>query len=536
MSPEYGATSALFPVDAETLRFLEATGRGDRVPLVERYSKEQGLFRARRRPDADVQQLVELDLARVAPSLAGPRRPQDRGAARRCLASFTAVYGERDDARAVPTARREHDCATSWYRRDHLLHEHVESVGDGRRGTAGARRPSRRACAEAAGQDEPRAGLARRHRLPRGRRARCRTSTSSRFKLVGYGCTTCIGNCGPLPDEISQAVSEGELAVVSVLSGNRNFEGRIHPLVRASYLASPPLVVAYALAGSSRRRPRARARWATDADGSAVFLRDIWPSPERGARHDRAQRDARAVRPRVRPDLGGRRALAGADGAGRDEPSSGIPTPPTCASRRSSATCAPSPRRSGDIRDARCLVVLGDSVTTDHISPAGAIPKDSPAGRYLLEHGVEQRDFNSFGARRGNHEVMMRGTFGNIRLRNALADGKRGRLHDPPAVRRADVDLRRVERYRTEACRWSRWSGRSTAPARPATGPRRARCCWGSGGHRPSYERIHRSNLVGMGVLPLEYAPARRPRRSGSTAARRSPSRASRRRLQPRQV
>ncbi len=324
------------------------------------------------------------------------------------------------------------------------------------------------------------------------------------FQLVGYGCTTCIGNSGPLSDEISQAVRDDELAVCAVLSGNRNFEGRIHPLVRASYLASPPLVVAYALAGSIsidlENEPLG-----TGSDGSDVFLRDLWPSSAE-------VRDA--VEASVTPELFEREYATIWDG---DERWRALPAPegalfawdPDSTYVREPSffqDLAPEPAPLTDVEDARCLVLLGDSVTTDHISPAGAIPRDMPAGRYLVEHGVETRDFNSFGARRGNHEVMVRGTFGNIRLRNALAGGREGgyTAHLPSGEVLTIFDA--AERYAAE-----------NVPLVALVGKE-----YGSGSSRDwaakgtlllgirvviaeSYERIHRSNLVGMGVLPLEY-------------------------------
>ena len=304
------------------------------------------------------------------------------------------------------------------------------------------------------------------------------------FQLVGYGCTTCIGNSGPLSDEISQAVRDDELAVCAVLSGNRNFEGRIHPLVRASYLASPPLVVAYALAGSIsvdlEHEPLG-----TDADGADVYLRDLWPS----SAEVRA-----AIEASVTPELFEREYATIWDG---DERWRALPAPegalfdwaPDSTYVREPSffqDLQPEPEPLTDIEGARCLVVLGDSVTTDHISPAGAIPRDMPAGRYLLEHGVEPRDFNSFGARRGNHEVMVRGTFGNIRLRNALADGREGgyTAHLPSGRRRSRSSTR-PSATAPRACRSSRSWARSTAPARRATGPPRARCCSASAPSSP---------------------------------------------------
>ncbi|HMG99296.1 MAG TPA: aconitate hydratase AcnA, partial [Gaiellales bacterium] len=325
------------------------------------------------------------------------------------------------------------------------------------------------------------------------------------FQLVGYGCTTCIGNSGPLSDEISAAVRDGELAVCAVLSGNRNFDGRIHPLVRASYLASPPLVVAYALAGSIdvdlEHEPLG-----TDSAGAEVFLRDLWPS----SGEVRA-----AIEASVSPELFEREYATIWDG---DERWQALPAPEGALFAWDPASTyvrepsffqdlQPEPEPLADVVGARCLVVLGDSVTTDHISPAGAIPRDMPAGRYLTEHGVQPRDFNSFGARRGNHEVMVRGTFGNIRLRNALAGGREGGYtsHLPSGEELTIFDA--AERYAAE-----------NVPLVALVGKE-----YGSGSSRDwaakgtlllgiraviaeSYERIHRSNLVGMGVLPLEYA------------------------------
>jgi aconitate hydratase len=331
------------------------------------------------------------------------------------------------------------------------------------------------------------------------------------FQLVGYGCTTCIGNSGPLSDEISEAVRDDELAVCAVLSGNRNFEGRIHPLVRASYLASPPLVVAYALAGSIdvdlEHEPLG-----TDSAGGDVFLRDLWPS----SGEVRA-----AIEASVSPELFEREYATIWDG---DERWQALPAPegalfdwdPDSTYVREPSffqDLRPEPEPLADIVDARCLVLLGDSVTTDHISPAGAIPRDMPAGRYLTEHGVQPRDFNSFGARRGNHEVMVRGTFGNIRLRNALAGSREGgyTAHLPSGEPMTIFDA--AERYAAEGVPLVALVGKE----------------YGSGSSRDwaakgtlllgiraviaeSYERIHRSNLVGMGVLPLEYV-------DGQTAA-----------------
>ena len=325
------------------------------------------------------------------------------------------------------------------------------------------------------------------------------------FALVGYGCTTCIGNSGPLPDDVGAAVDDGDLNVVAVLSGNRNFEGRIHPQVRASYLGSPPLCVAYALAG------RVDVDLTTEPIGDGVdgpvYLADIWPSPEEVAETIRTSTDRGAVRDGVRAHLGRRRALGRAAVADRDRCTTGTRTRRTCRSRRSS-TGSTTRVVGGDIEGARVLVKVGDSITTDHISPAGSIKADSPAGEYLKAHGVEPSGFNSYGARRGNHEVMMRGTFANIRLRNEMAPGTEG----PWTTYLPDGDVMTVfdaaGRYREAGVPLAVIAGKE----------------YGSGSSRDwaakgpsllgvrfviaeSYERIHRSNLVGMGVLPLQFAP-----------------------------
>jgi aconitate hydratase len=499
MSPEYGATAALFPVDDEVLRYLQATGRGELVPLVDAACKEQGLFRRDGDPTPAFSTLVELDLDAVTPSLAGPRRPQDRVTLADVPASFRAAYPQRD----VANGKIVHDGS--------VVIAAITSCTN-------TSNPSVMVAA----------GLLARNAVARGLRAAPHVKTSlapgSRvvtdylaaaglqepldalgFQLVGYGCTTCIGNSGPLSDEISAAVRDDELAVCAVLSGNRNFEGRIHPLVRASYLASPPLVVAYALAGSIdvdlEHEPLG-----TDSAGAEVFLRDLWPS----SGEVRA-----AIEASVSPELFEREYATIWDG---DERWQALPAPEGALFAWDPASTyvrepsffqdlQPEPAPLADVVDARCLAVLGDSVTTDHISPAGAIPRDMPAGRYLTEHGVQPRDFNSFGARRGNHEVMVRGTFGNIRLRNALAGGREGGYtrHLPSGEELTIFDA--AERYAAE-----------NVPLVALVGKE-----YGSGSSRDwaakgtlllgiraviaeSYERIHRSNLVGMGVLPLEYA------------------------------
>ena len=327
------------------------------------------------------------------------------------------------------------------------------------------------------------------------------------FNLVGYGCTTCIGNSGPLPEEISAAVDERRpRGRARCCRGNRNFEGRINPDVKMNYLASPPLCVAYALAGTMDidllDEPLGR-----DADGNDVYLKDIWPSDQEVAQTVEEAVQSRHVPQELRRGVRRRRALELARGARPATASRGTTTRPTCASRRTSRTCRPSPTPVEDIEGARVLAMLGDSVTTDHISPAGSIKEDAPAGAYLKEHGVEKRDFNSYGSRRGNHEVMMRGTFANIRLRNQLAPGTEG------GVTRT---YRTARRCRSTTPRWStprrarRWS--CSAGKEYGSGSSRDWAAKGTNllGVRAviaeSFERIHRSNLVGMGVLPLQFA------------------------------
>ncbi len=507
MSPEYGATAALFPVDDETLRYLRATGRDEAlVDLVERYCKEQHLFRTDGTPDPAFSEVLELDLATVEPSLAGPKRPQDRVALSGVGRSFRDNFPKQAEKRAPVEI------------------DDVEAeLGGGSVVIA--------AITSCTNTSNPAvmiaAGLLAKKAVERGIGTKPTVKTSLapgsrvvtdylknsgllsylellRFYVVGYGCTTCIGNSGPLPESIANSIRSSDLVVAAVLSGNRNFEGRIHPLVRASYLASPPLVVAYALAGTVdidlTTEPLG-----TDANGEPVYLKDIWPS--------RAEVQA-ILGEAVRPDLFrasyGKvfqgddtwRSLPVPEGAlyAWDGKSTYIQEPPFF------VDLPAEPPPLADVTGARVLAVLGDSITTDHISPAGSIPPDSPAGKYLVAHGVQPRDFNSYGARRGNHEVMMRGTFGNVRLRNALTPKREGdwTRHFPDGEEMRIFDA--SERYRADG-----------VPLLVVAGKE-----YGSGSSRDwaakgtlllgvravlaeSYERIHRSNLVGMGVLPLQF-------------------------------
>ncbi|HVS01816.1 MAG TPA: aconitate hydratase AcnA [Thermoanaerobaculia bacterium] len=541
MAPEYGATCGLFPVDGVALDYLRFTGRpAELVALTEAYFKEQGLFHQPDDEEAEYSDLLELDLGTVEPSLAGPRRPQDRvplselGAGfRRELASLmthtsratprpTSVgrwEGEGGQPVGVAAAEPEGaDGVAVRFRGEELRLTHGAVVIAAITSCTNTSNPSVMVGA----------GLLARRAVERGLATRPWVKTSLApgskvvtrylqeagltpyleqlgFHLVGYGCTTCIGNSGPLPPEIARAVEEGGLVVASVLSGNRNFEGRIHPDVRANYLASPPLVVAFALAGTVDtdlyQRPLGH-----DRDGQPVFLRDLWPSQQevdetvrRVLRSEMFESEYEGVfegdeRWRSLP-------VAEGDTFAWDPTSTYVKNPPYFAGmQRQAAPVEP-------IRGARALAVLGDSVTTDHISPAGAIKLKSPAGQYLVERGVEPRDFNSYGSRRGNHEVMMRGTFANVRLRNRLVEVEGGyTLHLPEGETMSLFDA--AMRYQQEGVPLVVLAGKEYG-----TGSSRD---WAAKGPRllgvraviaESFERIHRSNLVGMGILPLELLP-----------------------------
>jgi aconitate hydratase len=537
MCPEYGATAALFPVDDETLRYLRFTGREDRVDLVERYTKEQGLFRRDDDPEPVFSEVIDLDLSAVEPSVAGPRRPQDRVPLSGVWASFVEAFQERLGPK--PPALEVSDFVGEGGAQTGPIEPAVDTTTTVE--VEGSRRPDHgpvrhgsvviSAITSCTNTSNPAvmlaAGLLAKNAVEVGLESKPWVKTSlapgSRvvteyldaaglrpyldklgFSLVGFGCTTCIGNSGPLPDEVAEAVTENDLAVVAVLSGNRNFEGRIHPLVRASYLASPPLCVAYALAGhvgvDLTTEPLGNG-----ANGEPVYLRDLWPTPEEVREAIAASIDPEQFRREYGRIFDGDErwnALPSPTGPMYewDPGSTYVREPPFFTG------LAPDPTEPGDLVDARCLVKVGDSITTDHISPAGSIKPDSPAGRFLIERGVAQRDFNSYGARRGNHEVMMRGTFANVRLRNELAPGTEG----PWTTTHPSGE--RVEIY--EAAMGYRELG---VPLIVLAGKE-----YGSGSSRDwaakgpsllgvravlaeSFERIHRSNLVGMGVLPLQY-------------------------------
>jgi aconitate hydratase len=560
MSPEYGATCGFFPVDEQTLAYLRLTGRSDeRIALVEAYCKENLLWHE---PGVhpDYSQVVELDLADVEPSLAGPRRPQDRVPLREAresflghLESFGVEYpnGSADKEIADTFPASDPPAMTQPGHEPEPEQENVRvavmeyeprtvrigelEISDGCVVIA--------AITSCTNTSNPQvmvgAGLLAKAAVERGlsRKPWVKSSLApgSRvvteyfakagldvyldelgFNTVGYGCTTCIGNSGPLPPEISEGITEGDLVVCSVLSGNRNFEARIHPEVKANYLASPPLVVAYALAGRMDidllNEPIG-----TDNEGNDVYLHELWPS---------SQEISDVIASSVQNDMFRRtyadvftgddtwRALPVPEGElfEWDDGSTYVRQPPYFDGM---------PREPGTVEDvvgARCLVLLGDSVTTDHISPAGAIKPDSPAGKYLVEHGVERKDFNSYGSRRGNHEVMVRGTFANVRLRNQLVPGSEGTwtVHVPSGEEMTIFHA--SQRYLAEGTplvvlagkEYGSGSSRDWAAKGPNLLGIRAAIA-------ESYERIHRSNLLMMGILPLQYMPGENARSLGLT-------------------
>jgi aconitate hydratase len=536
MSPEYGATCGIFPVDRETLRYLEFSGRpAERVELVEAYCREQGLFHDEQSDEAVYSDTLELDLGDVVPSLAGPKRPQDRVALADAAGDFQAALREFVDDGA-PLAGYDEASAESFPasdpptdngggsapapRENHVgsaVADREEGLGHGAvviaaiTSCTNTSNPSVMLGAGLLAKKAIEAGLTRRPWVKTSlapgskvvteylERAELLEPLSQLgFDLVGYGCTTCIGNSGPLPPEVSQEILERDLVVASVLSGNRNFEGRIHPEVKMNYLASPPLCVAYALAG------RMDVDLLDEPLQGEIRLRDIWPSQaevnelmERAIESDMFRKSYGEVY--AGDENWNALEIPEGDRYAWDPESTYVRRPPYF-----EGMPAEPPEGFEPIRGARVLAVLGDSVTTDHISPAGAIKKDSPAGRYLIEHGVEQRQFNSYGSRRGNHEVMMRGTFANIRLRNRLApeteggftkkDGEVTTIYDA-ALEYAEDGVPLCVLAGTE---YGSGSSRDWA----AKGPRLL-------GVRfviaESFERIHRSNLVGMGVLPLQF-------------------------------
>ncbi len=534
MSPEYGATMGFFPVDDETLRYLRGTGRSDElVDLVERYTKEQGLFRTQDTPDPVFSDTLELDLSTVEPSLAGPKRPQDRVPLAEMKETFQttlrAPVSERGFALSGETLKQQATVT------DQEGNGHETAIGHGAVVIA--------AITSCTNTSNPSvmlgAGLLAKKAVELGLRVPTHVKTSlapgSRvvsqyleasglmpyleelgFHVVGYGCTTCIGNSGPLPESVADAVQVGDLVAAAVLSGNRNFEGRINPLVQANYLASPPLVIAFALAGTvdidMLNEPLGYG-----SDGQPVFLRDIWPTQEEIQQQIQQSLNPEMFRSQYANVFDGNQtwnqiAIPEGDLYDWRSNSTYIQEPPFFVD----LTLEPEPLK--DIHGARVLALLGDSVTTDHISPAGSIAVDGPAGQYLIERGVEVRDFNTYGSRRGNHEVMMRGTFANIRLRNLLAPGSEGgvTVHLPSGEQMSIYDA--AMRYQAEGTPLIVLAGEEYG-----TGSSRD---WAAKGTfllgvkavlAASYERIHRSNLIGMGVLPLQFEAGEHWRSLGLT-------------------
>ncbi|MPZ16316.1 MAG: aconitate hydratase AcnA [Luteitalea sp.] len=532
MSPEYGATIAIFPIDTMTLEYLRLTGRDEaQVALVETYTKAQGLFRSEGAPEASYASLIELDLASVEPSVAGPRRPQDRVRLGQAKARFgealqslltapkkeprvtgTATGGGGGAALASAGAAAATE-APPWV--DELDHGAV--VVAAITSCTNTSNPSVMIGAGLLAKKAVEKGLTRKPWVKTSLAPGSKVVTeylreaglteyldALGFNLVGYGCTTCIGNSGPLPEEVSAIVDERNLVVCSVLSGNRNFEGRIQPQVRANYLASPPLVVAYALAGRMTIDLTTEPL-GTDRDGAPVYLQDVWPSSREIQDTMAAAVQAEMFRRQYASVFEGDarwRALPVPEGERYvwDSDSTYVRHPPYF----EGMTLTPQPLE--DVAAARVLCVLGDSVTTDHISPAGSIKADSPAGKYLEEHGVRVRDFNSYGARRGNHEVMVRGTFANIRLRNQLVPGVEGgfTIHLPDDEQMTIYEA--AMRYQAEGVPLIVLAGKEYG-----SGSSRD---WAAKGTKllgvraviaESFERIHRSNLVNMGVLPLQF-------------------------------
>ncbi len=509
MAPEYGATCGFFPIDEETLNYLRITNRGQTAKLVEAYAKKQGLWRSKKSPDPIFTDTLELDLANVEPSLAGPKRPQDRvplaAAAAEFKANMEKEFGRKDDGKRVPCAGADYD----------LGHGDVVIA----------------AITSCTNTSNPYvmlgAGLIARNAVKHGLKVKPWVKTSLApgsqvvteyleaagvqkdlnkigFNLVGYGCTTCIGNSGPLPEPVSKAITDADLVVCSVLSGNRNFEGRVNPQTRANYLASPMLVVIYALAGSMKiditKDPIGH-----DKKGKPVYLKDLWPSNMEVAKVVDKCVTAKAFKKRYADVFAGDKFWRSIKTKpsltyGWDKDSTYVQNPPYFEGM------GKTPAKLGDIKGARPIGLFADSITTDHISPAGSIKKDSPAGQYLLDRGVSPADFNQYGTRRGNHEVMMRGTFANIRLKNEMVPGIEGgfskHYQSDEALPIFDVAMR----YKQENTPQILVAGKEYG-----TGSSRD---WAAKGVNllgvkavisETFERIHRSNLVGMGVLPLQF-------------------------------
>ncbi|MEX0602193.1 MAG: aconitate hydratase AcnA [Bacteroidota bacterium] len=538
MAPEYGATVGYFPVDRETLRYLEFTGREQHLAgLVEAYCREQGLFHDPDSPQPEFSDTLELDLSTVEPSLAGPKRPQDRVSLSGARRSFRASLVDSLKGKSTELAATDLETWVDEGGNPSPTPLHTELMkqvpvrNNGSEFSISHGSVVISAITSCTNTSNPSvmiaAGLLAKKAVERGLRAKPWVKTSLApgskvvtdylnearltapletlgFHLVGYGCTTCIGNSGPLPEPIAKAIEKNDLVAAAVLSGNRNFEGRINSHVRANYLASPPLVVAYALAGTMDIDLQKEAL-GTDAKGNPVYLKDIWPTPaevqetvDRCVKAEMFRRQYSNVFQGDRPwqEL----PIPRGDRFVWEESSTYIKAAPFF------HQMPKEPNPQSDIQGARVLVLVGDSVTTDHISPAGSIAPGSPAARYLMEHGVEPKDFNSYGSRRGNHEVMMRGTFANIRLRNLLAPGTEGGWTLHPSGKEPIPIFDAAIKYKDEGTPLIIIAGKEYG-----SGSSRD---WAAKGPRllgvkaviaESYERIHRSNLIGMGFLPLQF-------------------------------
>jgi aconitate hydratase len=529
MSPEFGSTCAIFPIDEETIRYLELTGRSaDQIALVETYAKAQGLWRINGAPAADYTDVVELDLATVVPSLAGPKRPQDRVPLTKAKSVYQSSVKKMAEERtqknpkATGSAPAKVGNASFEVKDGAVLIAAITSCTN-------TSNPAVMVAAGLLARNAIKSGLSAKPWVKTSLAPGSRVVTDYLIKAgllhdleqlgfytVGYGCTSCIGNSGPLKPEISEAVKAGDVVACSVLSGNRNFEGRVHPEIKMNFLASPPLVVAYALAGSLdvdiTTEPLG-----TGKDGKPVYLKDIWPSAKDVAAVVGASVDSAMFKKGyANVFLGDANWAAIKTPAGKiyswDAKSTYVKNPPYF----EGMTMTPAPMV--DIKGARALAVLGDSVTTDHISPAGNISKTSPAARYLVAQGVQAADFNSYGSRRGNHEVMMRGTFANIRLRNLLLPGTEGgvTLHIPSGEQMSIFDA--AMKYKSANMPLVILAGKEYG-----TGSSRD---WAAKGTMllgvkaviaESFERIHRSNLIGMGVLPLQYKEGQNAQSLGLT-------------------
>lgn len=520
MAPEYGATMGFFPVDAETIRYLRLTGRTDeQVSIVEEYCKEQGLFWSKQEPEPTYTDVVEFDMGKIEPCVAGPKRPQDRVLLKEVKESFKRSLVSPPAERGFGLKQKDLSGNVQVQRNGTSFEMHNGSVAIA--AITSCTNTSNPSVLIAAGL------LAKKAVEKYGLRSKPWVKTSLapgsqvvmdylkeagllraleelNFNLVGFGCTTCIGNSGPLDEDISSAIEKGNLVVASVLSGNRNFEGRINPHTKASYLASPPLVIAYALAGRIDFDPLTEPiDYAKD--GKPIYLRDLWPS----------QSEIRdTIRKTLKPAMYRARYSQVFDGDERwkslkipiensylwNQESTYIQEPPFF------KNLSLVPPLIGDIAGARVLAFLGDSVTTDHISPAGSIPANSPAGKYLIEHGVQPKDFNSYGARRGNHEVMMRGTFANIRLKNLLVPGTEGgwSVHLPDGEEMWLYDV--AMKYQSENVPLLVIAGKEYGSGSSRDWAAKGTLLLGiSAVIAESFERIHRSNLVGLGVLPLQF-------------------------------